>query len=208
MPKEVEAIAEEIRKRTEKEIKEILEKAKKEAEGIIGDAKIESEKTFQHETHSRLMIIRRRILGTAEYEARRKIILAKNEIVQKTYETALDELKKLAKGLNSKYDYWEILYQLIKEAVVTMDEPEVLVKANEKDMKYLIEHTNEIQRRIQQETGIDTKIKVSPEPIETIGGVIVENYGKTKIYHNTLEGRLRKAFEKLKPELAKMLFKE
>ncbi|MGQ4890879.1 MAG: V-type ATP synthase subunit E [Candidatus Njordarchaeia archaeon] len=208
MPEEIKAIAEEIRRRTEKEVKEILEKAKKEAERIIEEAKNESEKIFQHEAHSRLMIIRRRILGTAEYEARKKIILAKNEIVQKVYENALEELKKIAKGLNPKYDYKEILYLLIKEAVVTMDEPEVIVKANEIDMKYLIEHAGEIQRRIKQETGLDTKIKVASEPVNIIGGIIAENYGKTKIYHNTLEGRLRKAFEKLKPELAKVLFGE
>ncbi len=205
---EIEAIAEEIRKRTEKEIQEILKKAEEKAKKIIERAKMEAEKTFQHEVRGRLMIIRRRILGTAEQEARKKIIQAKNEIIQRVYENALKELENIARGKNPKYDYKEILYQLIKEAVTEMEEPEVIIKANEIDQKYLTEYITQIQQRIKQETGLTIHLKIDNNPVNTIGGIIAHTPDGTKIYHNTLEGRLRKTFDKMKPELAKILFEK
>jgi V/A-type H+-transporting ATPase subunit E len=205
---EIEAIAEEIRRRTEKEIQEIFKAAEEKARKIIEKAKMDAEKKFQHEVRGRLMIIRRRILGTAEQEARRKIIQAKNEIIQKVYENALRELENIAKGKNPKYDYKEILYQLIREAVIEMEEPEVIIKANEIDQKYLTEYVTQIQQRIKQETGLTVNLKIDNNPVDTIGGIIAQTPDGTKTYHNTLEGRLRKTFDKMKPKLAQILFKE
>ncbi len=42
-------------------------------------------------------------------------------------------------------------------------------------------------------------------PIATIGGVVVKNTEGTKVYHNTLEGRIKRARAKLNVTLAKLM---
>ena len=205
--KEIEAIIQEIRARAEKEAQEIIENAKREAEKIIKNAEEKAEKIFQHEARSRLMIIKRRIIGQAEYEGRKKIIEAKNQVANQVLEKARQQIEEIAKEKNPNVNYKEILYQLIREAVVAIAEPKVIVKANNKDQKYLTENAKNIQQRIKQETGLDIQIEIDPKPVDILGGVIVTTPDGLKTYHNTMEGRLKAKFTKLRNQMAKLLFK-
>ncbi len=205
--KEIEAIIQEIRARAEKEANEIIEEAKRKAEAILKEAEEKAEKIFQHESRSRLMIIKRRIIGQAEYEGRRKIIEAKNEVANLVLEKAMKEIEEIVKEKNPNVNYKEILYQLIREAVVAISEPKVIVKANNKDQKYLMENIKNIQQRIKQETGLDTQIEVDPKPVDILGGIIVATPDGLKTFHNTMEGRLKAKFDKFKKQMAKILFK-
>ena len=205
--KEIEAIIEEIQKRAENQAQQIIQEAEAKARQIIKQAEEEVEKIFQHETRSRLLIIKRRILGQAEYEGRRKIIEAKNEIANKVLETAKNQIEEIAKEKNPNINYKEILYQLIREAVTAIEEPHIIIKANNKDQKYLAENKTQIQQRLKQETGLDIQIEIDPKPIEIIGGIIAETPDGLKTYHNTLEGRLLAKYKKLRNQMAKILFK-
>jgi len=204
--KEIEAIAEEIRRRAEEKVKQILKKAEEEAEQIIKEAEEKADKVFRHEAQSRLMIIRRRIIGAAEQEARRRLVEERNKVVNRVLEEALKKLEDIVKGKDPKHNYEEILYFLIREAIFNIGEPKVILKANERDRKYLLEKLNEIKDRIRQETGNSVELVISDETINVLGGVIAQNEDGTKIFYNTLEGRLYDKFERNKPIIAKILF--
>ncbi len=206
--KEIEAIAQEIKRRAEEKVKQIIEEAEREAEQIIKEAEEKADRVFRHEAQSRLMIIRRRIIGAAEQEARRQLVEERNKVVNRVLEEAFRKLEDIVKGKDPKYKYEEILYSLIREAVLNIGESKVVLKVNERDKKYLLEKLSEIEARVRQETGINVELVVSDETINALGGVIAYNRDGTKIFYNTLEGRLRDKFERNKPIIAKILFSE
>lgn len=207
MSENIQAFIEEINRRTDNEIKKIIKEAEEEAEKIIKRAEEEANKIFQHEASSRLKLLRRKILGRAEMDARRELIKAKDEIVKRIYEVALQKLKDIAEGRDPSIDYHEVLVKLIEEALVNLDEEEVIIEANERDKEYLSVNLRKLENNFSQKFGRDIKLRLSDNTLINLGGVIVYNTEKTKIYNNTLEGRLNIIFQRYRHILGKFLFK-
>jgi len=205
---DVNALIEEIKRRAEEEIKKILEEAKKEADKIVEEAKEEAKRKFQHEAHSRLLLLRRRILGKAEMKGRHELLKAKEEILEKIKEIATERLKRIVEGSDPRVNYHDILYRLIEEAAKGIDEPEIIIEANERDKEYLSVNIRRLEEQLSKSIGKPIKIRISDSVANILGGVIVYNRDRTKIYYNTLEGRLSETIEKYRAILGSKLFRE
>lgn len=207
MSENIKAFIEEINSRTENEVKKILEDAEKKANEIISKAEEEANKIFQHEANSRIKLLKRRILGKAEMDARRELIRAKDEIVKKIYDVSLQKLEQIARSNDPHVSYHDVLIKLIEEAVISLDENEVIIEANEKDKEFLSINLRKIENDLSNKLNMRIKLRLSEGTLNSIGGVIVYNPSRTKIYNNTLEGRLNIVFEKYRNILGKYLFK-
>lgn len=207
MSEDIKAFIDEINKRTDNEIKRIISEAEERARKIIKEAEEEANKIFQHEANSRLKLLRRRILGKAEMDARKELIEAKNEILNKIYQISIKKLEQIAAGKVPNINYHDILIRFIEEAISALDENEVIIEANERDKEYLSANLQEIERTLSRRLNKSIKIRLSDNTANMLGGVIVYNYSRTKVYNNTLEGRLNIIFQRYRNILGKLLFK-
>ena len=82
---------------------------------------------------------------------------------------------------------------------------EFILSANDADLTDLKKAHRKLEADVQKAVGYKVAITFDDSPIATIGGVVVKNTDGTKIYHNTFEGRIKRARTKLSVTLAKLL---
>lgn len=206
MSEDINAFIKEINKRTEEEIRNIIENAENEAREIIHKAEEEAKKIFQHEALSRIILLKRKILGKAEMDGRHEIIRAKEEVMKKILRLTREKLELIVSGKDPSINYHEVLYNLLEEAIENIGEQEVIVEANERDKEYLSANLRRIEEKLSRSLGIPVKITLSEESPNILGGVIVYSKDKSKIYYNTLEGRLNETIKKYRTILGRILF--
>jgi len=203
----IEALVEEIRRRAEAEASKIIEDAKKRAEEIVREAEREVERLVEHEARPRAMVLRRRILGSAELRGRAEVLKAKEEVIEKISDRARAKLEAIASGKDSSVDYKEVLYGLLKEAVERLGEPRAIVCANERDRKYLEDSLSDLESRLREDLGRDVELILGDRVLDCIGGVVVESPDRSKVYYNTLDGRLEEVLKRSRGWLGRV-FKE
>jgi vacuolar-type H+-ATPase subunit E/Vma4 len=178
--------------------KAILEAAEKEAQRI----KSETDRQILNIVASVLRGVRDRIIGGVELDSRKQLMVAREEILQQLYGDAETKLKELTAN---KKEYHEILMKLIAEAVKAIGGDEFFVSANDVDLMDLKTNHKKLEADIAKMVGSKVTLNLDASPISAIGGVVVKNAAGTKVYHNTLEGRIAKARPKLNIELTKIL---
>ncbi|MEM1524924.1 MAG: V-type ATP synthase subunit E family protein [Nitrososphaerales archaeon] len=195
-----------IKQRASAQIQQILLSAEEEAKKIIINAENEVKEAVMRISKPEVMIIRKKILGSALVEGRKAILNAREEMISKVFEEAKKRLFELANKRSSEYN--TILIELLKEAIKKIGEKEVIVSGNQKDIDYLKKNLNTIIKKISKELGYDVGIKVNDVPYNCMGGVIVYNPNKTKVFYNTIEGRLIGMYDELRYGISKKLFEE
>jgi vacuolar-type H+-ATPase subunit E/Vma4 len=200
----IKLIKEGIRQKALTQVQQILSNAEKEAKTVIEKAKSEVKEEAGRRAKVEKVIIRRKIVGSAELEGRKAILKARDEVMSKVFKAVEAKLRDLARKRSS--DYEKVLFNLIKEGVTKIGERRLIIAANERDMEYLKGELKAFQRRLSKELGYDVRLEVANDPYDCMGGVVVFNADKTKVFYNTLEGRLLKLWDALKLEVNKILF--
>ena len=186
--------------KAEVRVREITESAQEEVEMI----KDESEKQILSLIGSELRASRDRILGKAELEGRRGMMDARQSVLSSVYDEISKRLKDISDGKDKKVDYSEILVNLITEAAMAIGDEQLIVSANESDLKYLGKNLGNINTQLKATLG-ECTVKLADESIDVIGGVVVRNLDGTKTYYNTLDGRLESVKTKFAAQVAEIL---
>lgn len=184
----------------EERARRIIQAAERECERI----RAESERQVLNIISSELRAIRDRIVGRTIIEGRKMVMLAREEMISKVRAEVEKRLLEIAQGKTGDIDYGAVLIRLIEEAASAMGGEEFIIAANEKDLEYLRSHIGYVEETLHPSLG-KVKLELEDEPINAVGGVIVRNRDGTKIYNNTLEGRLRRAWSRMEAEVAKRL---
>jgi vacuolar-type H+-ATPase subunit E/Vma4 len=171
----------------------ILENAKQEKARIENDV----EKHIRTLVGSELRAVHDRIVGRANLDGRKMIMEVKMELLETVFEIVQKKLETMAKKGGA--DYQEVVKKLISESVEAVGEKELIVSSNKTDQKFLKKTLSELSKELGMPLKLDSK------PIETIGGVIVKNEKGTKVFYNTLEGRLDKVRASKLSEVAEKL---
>jgi vacuolar-type H+-ATPase subunit E/Vma4 len=171
----------------------ILENARQE------EARIESDVDRHLRTivGSELRAVHDRIVGRANLDGRKMVMEVKMELLDTVFEYAREKLEAMAKKGGA--DYQEVVKKLISEAVEAMGEDELIVSSNKADNGFLKKTLSELSK----ELGVS--LRLDDKPIDAMGGVIVKNPRGTKVYYNTLEGRLSKVSGSKASEVAEKL---
>jgi V/A-type H+-transporting ATPase subunit E len=187
-----------IKAKAEEKARKIIESAEEEVEKI----KVESEKQIISLVGSELRAVNDRIVGSAELEGRKMLMMARQELLSQVFEEAERRLEEMAEGMRS--DYTTILVKLISESASAIGGEVFFVIANERDLTYLNKNLKTINRDLKKDLG-DITIKLEDDPIDITGGVVVRNDDATKTYYNTLKGKLDNVRSRIEAEVAQIL---
>jgi len=171
----------------------ILENARQEEARIKSDV----DRHLRTIVGSELRAVHDRIVGRANLDGRKMIMEAKMELLDTVFESAREKLEAMAKKGGA--DYQEVVKKLISEAVEAIGEDELIVSSNKADHGFLKETLPELSK----ELGVS--LRLDDKPIDAIGGVTVKNPRGTKVYYNTLVGRLSKVRGSKSSEVAEKL---
>lgn len=145
-----------------------------------------------------------RIIGNAQLEGRKNLLLARQAILIDVFDEALERLRGIAGEDDSSSDRGETLISLIKEAATVIGGEEFVVSGNEADLKYLKKNLGNVSMALKQSMG-ESKVILDSESLDIIGGVVIRNSDGSKTYFNTFEGRLASVRARLESEIAESL---
>jgi len=202
----LEVIKSEILKRSQAEAQEIISKAEKKAEEIVSSAKKKAEGLLATSLKPEVAVMRKRILGSARLEGRKMLLQAKDEAISKVFKSVEDRLKRIANGEDPEHDYEELVFKLLEEAALKIGESKLVVTSNEKTIAHLKENLRRLESKLKETLGFKVDLRIENDPYDCVGGVVVYTPEKTKIFYNSLEGRLLGLKSVLRGEVAKILF--
>jgi vacuolar-type H+-ATPase subunit E/Vma4 len=171
----------------------ILENARQEEARIKSDV----DRHLRTIVGSELRAVHDRIVGRANLDGRKMVMEAKMELLDTVFESAREKLEAMAKKGGA--DYQEVVKKLISEAVEAIGDDELIVSSNKADNGFLKKTLPELSKELSVSLRLDDK------PIDSMGGVTVKNPRGTKVYYNTLEGRLSKVRGSKASEVAEKL---
>ena len=191
--------------------KQFLKDADNEVEKIVGSAMAEvarinanSEAEILSLIGSDLNAAKDRIIGNAQLEGRKNLLLARQAILTGVYDEVMERLTGIARRDDTDFDKGGILIALIKEAAEEVGGEEFIVSGNEADLDYLGKNLGNVSMALKQSIG-ESKVSLDSEPLDIGGGVVVRNSDGTKTYYNTFEGRLASVRARLESEVAESL---
>ncbi len=191
---EMEEILRRIREDYEKEIENIIKSAKEEAKNIEENAKRKAEeirKRILDEAKREAEKEREKILSLSKLEARKLISSVKEEMINRVIKRATEELKRIDID-----KYKQFLRKRIEEAIRLLNSDNLEIIVRESDMEYIREIVRNLNRNV----------KISKINTEISGGVIIRDL-KTNIELNyTFEKILERKIDKIRTEVAKILF--
>lgn len=191
----VAGIIEKIKEDTEKEVKAVLEEARSKADGIIKEAQSRAkgeEEEILHRGAREAELVKQRIIADAKLKARKQKLNVKEAAIQAAFGEAEKELRKFG----STAEYPSVLKKIIKEAVNSIGSEDMEIITNKADRKIV---TQDFLKSLSK-----FNIALSPQTIETSGGVIVR--AKNTEVDNTFETRMARMRDNLRIKVAKILF--
>lgn len=197
-----------IRKEAEEKAKEIQLKADQEYEiektGIVRNETNNIDANFEDKL-KKASLKQQITRSTIANKMRLKVLSAREESLDKIFESTKEELGNLTK---KEKQYKPVLRSLILEASLKLLEETVVVKVTERDQKLAQSLVDEIAKEYKELANKDVTIKVSDSFLskDTVGGVVVANEdGKIEV-DNTLEERLKLLSEEALPAIRLELF--
>lgn len=191
----IEDILEALDEQCRQECREIFDRAQEEAKRIIAKAQEEAE-ALRRQRLDRMKAEAESeatsILYSARLKAKNELIRAREEVASRALELAEERLK----DLRSRDDYPDILKGYLEEAL-SQFEGKVVIHVDPRD--------KDLVSRLMKKTGIKHELRTD---LETAGGVVVSNEGEDVRVLNTVEERLRRAKERLRIPVYRLLFGE
>jgi len=173
--------------------KDIETKIQKKKEEIIEAAKTEAETEFLKEK------------AKQELDLKLKITKFRDEVVDEFIVKATEKIK----TMTDTKEYEKSLENLLLVAVLTLSEPEVIVYCRKQDKKiFTNQFLSSVAAKVEKENEVKSKITLSNEFIDSMGGLIVKTSDRKVSINNTYEKRIDRALGKIKRELSLMLTQE
>jgi V/A-type H+/Na+-transporting ATPase subunit E len=173
--KKAETIRKQARERAETESQEILDRARQEADRIRGQK-----------------------IAAAQLKARTLQLKTREQMLDKVYKTALQELPTVQQWT----DYEEIARDLLREALKQMRVSEVRIRA---DQRTMVHYPDSFLAELSREM----KIQINRgEPLSKGTGVVVEAANGRMQYDNTLETRLQRMWNAMRSPVNHILMGE
>lgn len=141
---------------------------------------------------------KRRILGIAQLDARKEILAAKQELIEKAFEQAAAKLVDLEEA-----SYFDFLRQMLLVSMKTGEE--VIVLSPRDKARASAKFWKSLEKELKA-TGRKGKVTLGKESPAIEGGFILQSKGVES--NNSFHALLEMQRDELEPEVAALLFKE
>jgi vacuolar-type H+-ATPase subunit E/Vma4 len=182
----------------QREAERILATARAEAEQIMAEARDRAEKTFESELHSRRSATHaeaRKVVDSAELEARRRIMAFREEMVLQVLGALEDRLRKL----RDEPSYGDILLGFLREGIEHLSGKEFIVELNPSDLELLAERI----------AGLAGDLSIRIKTIESSffeDGLRVYTADRRLLFDNSLSARLKRIENSIRQDIWRELF--
>lgn len=201
-------IIEKIRENTNKLIKDIVAVQQKEIDEINKDTETKIQQKTDEIVEAAKAKAESEFLkekAKQELDLRLKLTKFRDELVDEFIVKATEKIK----TMSDTKDYEKSLENFLITAILTFSEPEVIVYCREEDKKiFTNQFLSSAADKAEKENKVKSKITLSNEFIDCIGGLIVETSDRKISINNTYEKRIDRALRKIKRELSLMLTQE
>ncbi|ACS32645.1 V-type ATP synthase subunit E [Thermococcus gammatolerans] len=192
-----ELIIQEIHREAEQKIQYILSEAQREAEKLKEEARKRAQSQAEwilRKAKTQAEIEKQRIIANAKLEVRRKKLAVQEELIGEVLSAMREKLAALPDD-----EYFEALVSLTKEAIEELGTKKIVLRSNERTLKLIDSRMEEFSEKV----GVEVSLG---EPIECIGGVLVESPDGTVRVDNTFDARIERLESELRATVAKALF--
>jgi vacuolar-type H+-ATPase subunit E/Vma4 len=191
------------------EIKEIIDEAEATATAEINEARARIEQIKNKETTEILKQTQeteQRELEATRIEGKRKVMNLKFQLIESALSSTLTRLKELVEKENPSYR--DHLEEFIIEAAKRIDGWEFELIIGSEDAAFVKKRLKRIEDALSTVKGVVVSLKMSDEPLRSIGGAVVRSSDQREIFNNTLEARLARVRQENLPEISQVLFGE
>lgn len=196
-------IIDEIHREAEQKINYIIKEAMKQAEQIKKEAERRAQSKAEwiiRKAQTQAEIEKSRIIANAKLEIRRKRLQIQEAFINEVFTGLKERLSSLPEK-----EYFEIVKNLILQAVEELGETRVRISSNEATLQMIAGNIEEVKSVLKGELGKEINIEIGTKK-ETIGGVVVENQEGNVRVDNTFEARIERLQSELRSVIAKALF--
>ncbi len=189
----LENITERIKKDAKKKATETINQAKSDANDILLSARKtldREKKNVEMETEKTIKIQRNRAISEGKLEARKMMLNAKEEVISRAFELTTDKLRNLDTSQKEQY-----LGAAMRGAVKELG-GDVFALCNARDQATVSKIASVV----------DSRIKVSSEGVDYLGGVVIKAKDGSAQINATFEGVLERKRNDLRKEVAEILF--
>ncbi|MFQ5979094.1 MAG: V-type ATP synthase subunit E [Candidatus Heimdallarchaeota archaeon] len=194
-------IKDKILEKAQNEVAELKAEAEKKATEIMNEAEQEKSRIISEardKAQNEAAVERKRAVATSALKWKMMALEDKEQFIQKTFDLAFEELKKLA---NSS-DYPHILTSLVADAGISLGGGDLIAKVGEADLRLI--NPTAIAEKITAQTGVKTTLEPAAEATLAYGGAIVQ---KGSIWvDNSFMAIFERKKRDIRTEVARILF--
>jgi V/A-type H+-transporting ATPase subunit E len=195
-------IANEVLADVQKEAEVLVHKAEEDSKETLRIAKDESDKIYalvMAEAVTKTSSEKKKIDTKADVDVRNQILVAKDALMQSTFEKAQSRLNEVV----NEEKYKKFLLKLIEESANKIGSGKLIVIISSRDKLWLTQKNIDI---ISKRLHVD--LALADETTPSIGGCKIQTIDGRIIYDSTFENRIEQLKPALRPELAKILFQK
>jgi len=191
----------------EVEVKEIIEEARQRAARLISEAHAKAEEIRKREASDILKKTREtetKELEAAMLEQKRKTMNLKFQLIEDALHESLDRIKQMVNEGASPYK--DSLESFVIEATSQMTGSEFELIVSSGDVEFIKRKLRRMEKQLSAMKNTVVALKISDEPLRSVGGLVVRSSDRKQIFNNTLEARLARVRQEKLPEISKVLF--
>lgn len=191
----IEELIERVLEKARSEASVIEDRAEKSAERELERARTREKRTRQaaeDREEKRIRAKRNAELVKISMRERRKLLARESKLIEDLFSQALDDLR----SSENKSERRALLLKLSAEAIAALGVSKVSLAFNRDDRKLI---------RDADLSGLDGDLSISPEPLNSLGGVVASDKSGRLVYENTFEARLERDYERLRSLVAEKL---
>jgi V/A-type H+-transporting ATPase subunit E len=143
-------------------------------------------------------------LESVRLQGRRNLMNARFRLIEEAFAESLKRLTELANDRDSRYT--NSLERLVIEAAEGIAGQELEVIAHPRDANLVKQKLKRLEREISRTKAVRVVLKMSDEPLRSIGGIVVRTKDGKEIFNNTLEARLAKVKQEMLVKISDIMF--
>ena len=189
------------------EVKEIIEEANKQAAKLVIDAKAKAQQVRTKETEEILQKVREREtqeLESFRLQCKRATTNLRFQFIETAFAKSFEKVRTMVEQETSTYR--KSLERFITSAVSEIQGIEFELILNPIDVAYVKTKIKRIEKEVSTSKNVSVTLKVSDEPLQSVGGVVAKSSSGGQIFNNTLEARLARAKKEAVFKISKILF--